>query len=118
MIKAAVFDLDGTLMDTLTDLHIAVNRALAAFSLPAVTTDKVRASVGNGVSKLIERCLDFEHKNLHRQVLERFNAEYALCKEDNTAPFEGVTDTLSALKRMRIAVAVVSNKTESAVKSL
>lgn len=118
MIKAAVFDLDGTLMDTLTDLHIAVNRALAAFSLPAVTTDKVRASVGNGVSKLIERCLDFEHKNLHRRVLERFNAEYALCKEDNTAPFEGVTDTLSELKRMRIAVAVVSNKTESAVKSL
>ena len=118
MIKAAVFDLDGTLMNTLTDLHIAVNRALAAFSLPAVTTDKVRASVGNGVSKLIERCLDFQHKNLHRQVLERFNAEYALCKEDNTAPFEGVTDTLSALKRMRIAVAVVSNKTESAVKSL
>ena len=118
MKKAVIFDLDGTLMNTLFDLYNAVNRALAAFGMPLVTLEKVRFSVGNGVGKLVERCLPADRSGDYDAVLARFNAEYAQCKEDHTLPFDGVTETLTALKNAGVKIAVVSNKTESAVKEL
>lgn len=118
MVKAVIFDLDGTLMDTLTDLYAAVNRALESFGFAKVSKEKVRMSVGNGVAKLVERCLPSDAASVYDRVLSRFNAEYARCQKEHTVPFDGVVETLAKLKAAGIKIAVVSNKTESAVKAL
>ena len=118
MIKAVIFDLDGTLMNTLYDLYVGVNRALSSCGYESVSIDKVRASVGNGVAKLVARCLPEVNKEEFTRVLERFNREYALCKDDHTAPYDGAVQAMQKLKSAGVKIAVVSNKTESAVKAL
>ena len=118
MYETVVFDLDGTLLDTLDDLHGAVNYALAAYGLPLRSKEEVRAFVGNGILKLIERsigdtpCLDFNG------VLTAFKEYYKAHCKDKTAPYEGVLPLLSELKARGIKTAVVSNKADFAVKLL
>lgn len=118
MIKAVVFDLDGTLMNTLDDLFTGVNRALEKCGYPTVDKEKVRLSVGNGVAKLVARCMPAGTDAHFDRVLRTFNREYALCKDDHTAPYPGAIQTMKNLKTAGIKIAVVSNKTESAVKAL
>lgn len=118
MIDTVIFDMDGTTLDTLCDLHIAVNYALEKSGCPPVTFEHVRKSVGNGVGKLVERCLPEGKENLFSQCLAIFKEKYELCKDDHTAPYAGAAEAIKKLKEMGIKTAIVSNKIEIAVKQL
>lgn len=117
--QTAVFDLDGTLLDTLEDLYLATNAALESHSLPRRSRDEVRMFVGNGVEMLIRRavpsCTD-EETTL--AVLADFKTTYAAICEDHTRPYDGILDMLRALREKGIRVAVVSNKFDAATKQL
>ena len=116
---AAVFDLDGTLLDTLEDLYRATNAALSAHSLPLRTRDEVRMFVGNGVEMLIRRAVpEGSEEGLILGVLDDFKTTYAAICEEHTAPYDGVLPLLTALRERGVRVAVVSNKFDAATKQL
>ena len=114
--KAVLFDMDGTLLDTLTDLRIAVNEGLKTEGYPLRTQEEVRLFVGNGMKKLLERALP-EGKPLGR-VGEVFHAYYAKHGTDNTRPYEGIAELLAELKKRGVPMGVVSNKAEAALRLL
>ena len=119
-IKAVIWDLDGTLLNTLDDLAASTNAALSKCGLPQRTTDEVRRFVGNGVHKLIERAvpeLGTEHP-LFQQVLDGFVEHYGAHSRDNTHPYDGVMEALERLAGMGAMHAIVSNKIDFAVKAL
>ena len=116
---AAVFDLDGTLLDTLEDLYLATNQALERHGLPLRTREEVRMFVGNGVEMLIRRAVPAGTcEDTVASVLADFKAIYAAICEDHTAPYEGILNLLTALREQGIRVAVVSNKFDAAVRDL
>ncbi len=117
--QAVVFDLDGTLLDTLEDLYLSVNRALAAHDLPRRSRDEVRLATGNGIARLIERsvragCPD----DLREKVFADFKADYGAHSMDHTAPYQGIVEVLDALRAAGVRLAVVSNKADFAVQEL
>lgn len=115
----AIFDLDGTLLNTLNDLAASVNAALAACALPPRTTDEVRSFVGNGIRRLIDRSVPKgTEKDLTDDVFARFKEHYALHCADRTAPYDGIIALLEALRARGIKTTVVSNKADFAVKEL
>lgn len=118
MYETVVFDLDGTLLDTLDDLWAAVNAALKKFSLPLRTKEEVRSFVGNGIVKLMERSAGKVGREVFDGVLAEFKRYYGEHCEDNTKPYEGIIPLLEELKRRGIKTAVVSNKADFAVKKL
>lgn len=117
--QTAIFDLDGTLLDTLEDLYRAVNIALDTHSLPLRTRDEVRNFVGDGVEMLIRRALPVgSDENTVYTVLSDFKTTYAAICKDNTKPYDGIIPMLTALREGGIRVAVVSNKFDAATKTL
>lgn len=115
----AIFDLDGTLLDTLQDLADSTNYALSLHHLPPRTVEEVRQFVGNGVGLLIHRAVpEGTAEELEGQVLRDFRAHYLLNMENRTAPYPGVLDLLDALRAAGLRTAVVSNKFDGAVKGL
>ena len=118
MYETIIFDLDGTLLDTLDDLWAAVNAALKKFSLPLRTKEEVRSFVGNGIVKLMERSAGKVDKEVFDGVLAEFKKYYGEHCEDNTKPYEGIMPLLEELKKRGIKTAVVSNKADFAVKKL
>lgn len=114
-----IFDLDGTLLDTLGDLAASCNHALRQMRLPEHSTDDVRRFVGNGVRKLIERAVPGGDRHpLFEQTLALFRQHYMDHSLDTTHPYEGIMPLLRALKAQGKTVAVVSNKFDAATKSL
>ena len=119
MYKLAIFDLDGTLLDTLGDLHSSVNFALREYGFPERTRSEVCSFIGNGVVKLMERSTpEGTDESTNRVCLEVFRAHYLEHMADTTAPFEGVIQLLERLKADGVKIAVVSNKLHSAVEKL
>lgn len=117
--SAVLFDLDGTLLDTLCDLAAAANAALAHFGYPARTLDEVRAFVGNGVGVLMDKALPEGHTaQQHERVLAWFRPYYAAHAQDSTRPYDGVDELLHALHARGTPFAIVSNKPEEAVCAL
>ena len=117
--QTAVFDLDGTLLDTLEDLYRATNTALEDHSLPSRSRDEVRLFVGNGVEMLIRRAVPAgTDEETTLAVLADFKTTYAAICEDHTRPYDGIPDMLRALRERGIRVAVVSNKFDAATKQL
>lgn len=117
--KTVLFDLDGTLLDTLADLRSSTNRALAKFGFPERTLEEIRAFVGNGIKKLIDRAVPSgTDEEVKSAVLQAFREDYAAHCADETAPYEGVLTMLETLKARGIKTAVVSNKADFAVKLL
>ena len=119
MYSLAIFDLDGTLLDTLGDLHSAVNFALRKFRFPERTIHEVRSFIGNGVVKLMERATP-ENTDGETQLrcLDAFRKYYLAHMADTTAPYEGVTQLLKELMAGGVKIAVVSNKLHPAVEDL
>lgn len=117
--KLVIFDLDGTILDTLEDLKESTNAALAANGYPARTLDEVRRFVGNGIGKLIERAVP--QKTSPESIactLESFKQHYAVHCADHTKPYDGIPKLLADLREKGILTAVVSNKADFAVQEL
>lgn len=114
-----IFDLDGTLLNTLTDLTICCNHALCLSGFPEHTEEEVRGMVGNGIGKLIERAMPKEQLASHyEKVLADFKEYYMQHGLDNTKPYDGIIDLLDALKQRGKRIAVVSNKIQAAAQML
>ncbi len=119
MFKIAVFDLDGTLADSLTDLAICVNLGLAAAGLPEKPVKNFKTYVGNGRAKLIWRAMDgVKDERLFDIVEKTFNEEYALRCTDNTTAYNGCAKLLEGLKSRGIMTAVLSNKPDEFVERI
>ena len=111
MYKTYIFDLDGTLLNTLGDLAASTNYALRQYGMPEHTIDDVRRFVGNGVGKLIERAIPEGLANpQYEDVLATFRKHYMLHSLDTTAPYPGIESLLNSLRSHGCNVAVVSNK--------
>lgn len=117
--RLAIFDLDGTLLNTLTDLAGSVNHALEKNGLPLRSIDEVRNFVGNGIRKLIDRAVP-ENTAVETadKVFSDFKEHYTIHSADSTAPYEGITELLRVLRKDGCLTAVVSNKADFAVKEL
>ena len=117
--KTVIFDLDGTLLDTLGDLCDSTNFALARFGFPERTLAEVRSFVGNGIGKLIERAVpNGTESDVCAEVLGAFKAHYAENCNNKTHAYDGIEWLLKKLKAENIKIAGVSNKVDSAVKAL
>ena len=117
--KAVVFDLDGTLLNTLEDLADATNWALRKNGMSERALEEVRYFVGNGVRKLIERAVpDGEQNPLFEQTFEDFKRYYVVHCQDKTRLYDGIPEMLCALKAQGFRLAIVSNKLQAGVDEL
>lgn len=119
MIDTIVFDLDGTLLNTLEDLADSVNYAMEQYGLPTRTLEEVRCFVGNGVGKLIERAIPGGLENpRYEEILAAFKAHYEVHCNDKTKAYEGILPMLEKAGQEGYRLAIVSNKFDGAVKQL
>lgn len=119
MFKVYIFDLDGTLLDTLGDLAASTNYALRTHGMPEHSIDDVRRFVGNGVRKLMERAIPGGAANPNFEAtFATFRQYYMEHSLDTTKPYEGIPETLAELKRRGCRLAVVSNKMMAATQEL
>lgn len=117
--KAIVFDLDGTLTDTLEDLFLSTNHALQSCGFPERTLDEVRRFVGNGVRKLIERAVPEDTPPTQTEkCFDAFRAHYIVHCQDHTRLYPGIATMLTALQSRGYRMAVVSNKMQPGVTEL
>lgn len=118
-IDTVIFDMDGTVLDTLQDLADAVNAALKAFGMPERTIDEVRAFVGNGVRRLLELSVPDGFANPRfEEVFAKFREYYGVHCNDKTKAYDGILPLLRELEKEGYGLAIVSNKLDSAVKEL
>ncbi|MBD5131179.1 MAG: HAD-IA family hydrolase [Clostridiales bacterium] len=131
-LKAIIFDLDGTLLDTLDDLTAAVNHALTTFNLGTLDRSRIRRYVGNGVPKLIERVLyyvttgdepdldngTFDDRSTFNAVLAVFTQYYDKHNSDLTRPYDGIPEMLEKVKAAGYKSAIVTNKYDGAAQAL
>ena len=117
--QLAIFDLDGTLLDTLEDLADSANYVMEVFGYPKRTVAEVRSFVGNGIRKLLERSApkDTPAEEIDR-MFELFKEYYGAHCADKTKPYDGVMELLADLQTQGVNLAVVSNKADYAVKTL
>ena len=119
MTKAIVFDLDGTLLDTLTDLAASTNYALRSCGMPEHSIDDVRRFVGNGVRMLMTRAVpDGESNPRFDEAFSVFRQHYMQHCLDTTCPYPGIMDALARLKEKGMMLAIVSNKMQAATEEL
>ena len=118
-IKAVIWDLDGTLLNTLDDLAASVNAALAMNGMPLRSTEEVRAFVGNGIRNLMMRAVPGGEANpAFDKALEDFIRHYGAHSRDRTRPYDGILEMLDKLSAEGVKHAIVSNKIDFAVKAL
>ena len=114
-----VFDLDGTLLDTIEDLHLTLNHALESGGLPPRTFAEARAFVGNGIRRLVERAVPGSTSpEATDAVFAEFNRWYAQHCNDHTKAYDGIIELVDSLRSEGRRVAVVSNKSDYAVQDL
>ncbi len=115
-----MFDLDGTLLDTLTDLANATNRALEDQGFPIHPVDAYRHFIGDGVAKLMARVLPPENRDPGDVEVggHLMKQAYAACWSENSAPYPGITDLLGKLSQARMPMAILSNKPDEFIQSM
>lgn len=117
--KTYIFDLDGTLLDTLQDLASSVNYALRHHHMPEHSIDDIRRFVGNGVRLLMERAVpDGAANPQFESTFATFREYYMLHSLDTTCPYEGISEVIRQLKERGCRLAVVSNKMMTATQEL
>lgn len=118
-IDTVIFDLDGTLLNTLDDLHACFNHAIKEFGYPERTKEEIRNFVGNGVQKALERALP---ENISQSELEKvvdcFKKYYSQNMNTYTKPYDGIEEMLKDLQSKGFKLGIVSNKFDDAVKAL
>ena len=119
MYQSVIFDLDGTLLNTLDDLTDSVNATLSAFCLPEKTRDDVRQAVGNGGRNLMRMVIPGgEAHPAFQEILDYYVPYYENHCRIRTRPYEGIMDLLVSLREKQIGMAIVSNKGDGAVQEL
>lgn len=119
--KAAIFDLDGTLIDSLADLADSANAMLKSYGFPTHPLDPYRYFVGNGSRKLMERCLPKEKAadpHFVDEALELYKDIYAKHTQDKTRPYKGIQEMLDKLTAMDIPMGICTNKHQSAAEEI
>lgn len=117
-IKAVIFDLDGTLLNTLDDLYLSVNHMLEKFGLPLRSKKEVRNFLGSGVKVLVDKSLPASFDGNREECLSVFKEYYDKHESDHTAPYDGIKAVLMKLHEKGVKSAIVSNKYDAAVKRL
>ncbi len=115
--QAVIFDLDGTLLNTLTDLTNSANHILNSLDLPTHPQEAYRYFVGNGIEKLVERMLPAGQEKYHEEALHLLRSYYSEHWADTSAPYDGIPQLLDSLSSKHIPFAVLSNKPEGLTKA-
>ena len=119
MFRLVIFDLDGTLLDTIGDLAAAGNHTLEQMGFPLHEEDKYRHFVGNGIPKLIERMLPEGHdRDTEDRAFELFNEYYSRHKCDRTKPYPGIREMIRDIRSKGVICAVNANKADEFTKEL
>jgi len=119
MIDTVIFDMDGTILDTLEDLKDAVNHVMKAHGYPEHSLDAIRSFVGNGVAVLMEKATPGGLNNRDFDILlSEFKEYYGAHSNDKTCAYDGILPLMDTLKKNGIKMAIVSNKPDFAVKDL
>lgn len=115
----AIFDMDGTILNTIDDLADSLNVILTRYSMPLHTVDEVRFMVGNGIPKLIERAIpDGRDNPKFDEILKEYIAYYEEHSAIKTRPYDGIVETVKALRKSGVKIAVNTNKVEAAALDL
>lgn len=115
----AIFDMDGTILNTIDDLADSLNVILERYSMPLHTVDQVRFMVGNGIPKLIERAIpDGRDNPKFDEILKEYIAYYEEHSAIKTRPYDGIVETVKALRKSGVKIAVNTNKVEAAALDL
>ena len=119
MLKAVIFDLDGTLLYTIKDITAALNRALAACGLPTHSVEAVQGFVGNGIRDAVRRAVpEGTAEEVQEKVLDLYKEDYREHCAESTVCYPGVRELAAGLDRAGIAQAVLSNKTEATARKV
>lgn len=119
MRKAVIFDMDGTLLDTLEDLYRSTNAVLVQYGFPERTLEEVRQFVGNAARNLMRQAIPQGEENPHfEECLRAFQVHYGKHLNDHTGPYDGILKLLERLYGEGIPMAIVSNKPDFAVREL
>lgn len=118
MVKAIIFDLDGTLLNTAPDILRVLNRSLEKFSLPKVDLGSLYMMVGDGAHKLIERAVPSDRQQLVEDVYRDYIPAFAACDNANTVLYPGEGEVLTRLKTAGVKLCVLSNKPQAAAENV
>ena len=110
MKKTVIFDLDGTLLDSIEDIASSMNKVLESLQLPTHKIEDYKYFVGGGVDILVENALSNQSKEIKYEVIKRFKIEYDGKLHSKTLPYDGIYELLDELKKLDINLAVLSNK--------
>ncbi len=117
-IKCILFDMDGTLSDTLDDLKVALNYTLEKLSLPLRSREETLSYVGNGIDALVMRGLPDDDKSRFDEALKIFKDYYKEHLTDYTRPYDGVNELLDVLKEKGLKIGIVSNKLQAPLEEI
>lgn len=117
--KAIIFDMDGTLLDTLEDIGLAANRTLRLYNLPEHDLDAYRYFVGRGAEYLVRKCLpqDKLTDSFVAEFLDTFLKDYDSSFDENTRPYDGIPEMLDAVSERNLKISILSNKPDSTTKA-
>ncbi|MCR5623919.1 MAG: HAD family hydrolase [Lachnospiraceae bacterium] len=117
--NTVIWDMDGTVLNTLDDLHTAMNHVLSVNSYPRITKDESRRYVGNGIRNYVKRALPKDSSDeVIDKIFAEMNAYYKNHCEIKTAPYPGILEIMQSLNDLNVSQAIVSNKPDAAVKIL